>query len=289
MLRSMTAYASHDSVLEDWSLTWELRSVNHRFLDVSLRLPDAFRFLESDVRARIGASLRRGRVECTLIWKKAEGTAGVISLNAARLRAVLDSAKAVEEQAGRSLAPFSALDVLGWPGVLEDRAADRERLGALALASLDEVLVQAVTAREREGESLAALLRERLLQIGESVARVRVRMPEVLRMQREKLQAKLAEVSARPDADRMEQELVYWAQKLDVAEEMDRLSAHVEEFLRSLETAESVGRRLDFLSQEMNREANTLGSKSSDIETTRAAMEIKVLIEQIREQVQNVE
>jgi uncharacterized protein (TIGR00255 family) len=285
----MTAYASDECLLDDWTLAWELRSVNHRFLDVSLRLPDAFRFLESEVRARIAASLRRGRVECALTCKKAEASAEAISLNGARLRAVLDSAAAVEEMAGRSLAPFSALDVLGWPGILEDRAFDRERMAAAALSLLDEVLVQAVRVRESEGESLAALLRERLVQISACVARVRVRMPEVLRLQREKLQARLAEVSARPDSDRMEQELVYWAQKLDVSEELDRLSAHVEEFLRSLAPAESVGRRLDFLSQEMNREANTLGSKSSDIETTRAAMEAKVLIEQIREQVQNVE
>lgn len=289
MLRSMTAYASADCLLDDWSLAWELRSVNHRFLDVSLRLPDTFRFLEAEVRARIAASLRRGRVECTLTWKKADQSGDAISLNGQRLRAVLAAATAVEEQAGRSLAPFSALEVLGWPGVLEDRGFERERAAEAALALLDRVLAQAVKVRESEGDSLATLLRERLVQIGECVARVGLRLPDVLRCQREKLQGRLAEVSVRPDADRMEQELVYWAQKLDVSEELDRLSAHVDEFLRSLAPTESVGRRLDFLSQEMNREANTLGSKSSDIETTRAAVEIKVLIEQIREQVQNVE
>ena len=160
---------------------------------------------------------------------------------------------------------------------------------ALILEFLDSVLIRAVKARESEGKSLGSMLRERLLQIAACIARVRVRMPEVLRLQREKLEARLAEVCARPDQDRMEQELVYWAQKLDVSEELDRLAAHVDEFSRSLNPSDAVGRRLDFLSQEMNREANTLGSKSSDIETTRAAVEIKVLIEQIREQVQNVE
>ena len=285
----MTAFASDDCLMEGWSLAWELRSVNHRFLDVSLRLPDAFRFLESDARARIAAQLRRGRVECSLTWKKTDASGEAITLNAGRLQSVLDCAAAVEHQAGRPLAPFSALDVLGWPGILEERAFDRERLASAALSLLDGVLARAVSVRASEGASLAALLDERLVQIGAAVARAKARLPEVLRLQREKLQSRLAEVSARPDSDRLEQELVYWAQKLDVSEELDRLSAHVDEFRGLLAPSEAVGRRLDFLSQEMNREANTLGSKSSDIETTRAAMEMKVLIEQIREQVQNVE
>jgi uncharacterized protein (TIGR00255 family) len=285
----MTAYASDEYQLDNWSLVWELRSVNHRFLDISLRLPDSFRFLESDIRTRIGAQLRRGRVECTLIWKKADVSGEGVCLNGDRLRAVLNSVAEVERLAGRPLAPFSALELLGWPGILEERGFDRERVADVILESLDGVLVQAVKVREGEGNNLAGMLRERLTLIEANVARVRVRMPEVLRLQREKLEARLAEVSAKPDQDRMEQELVYWAQKLDVSEEVDRLSAHVDEFLRSLAPADAVGRRLDFLSQEMNREANTLGSKSSDIETTRAAVEIKVLIEQIREQVQNVE
>lgn len=289
MIRSMTSYASSEGECDGWSLVWELRSVNHRFLDISLRLPDPLRFLEFDIRSRIGAQLRRGRVECTLLWKRAGGSTDRIHLNVGVVEALLRSAADVERAAERPLTAFSAFDVLRWPGVLEEAELDRDRFGHQALAVLDALLKQAVAVREAEGKSLAALMIERLDRVDRYLARVKLRVPDVRCALRQKLVGKLAEVTANPNPERLEQELVYWAQRLDVAEELDRLGAHVAEFRKALQRVEATGKRLDFLLQEMNREANTLASKSSDAETTAVAVEIKVLIEQLREQVQNVE
>jgi uncharacterized protein (TIGR00255 family) len=289
MIRSMTAFASGEREIQDWQFTWEVRSVNHRYLDLSLRLPDAFRFLEPAARSRIGSLINRGRLDCILSCKKSIEGGADIHVNRELVAKLLAAAREVDDLSDRPLTGFSALDVLKWPGVLHEPEADREQLAAEIVDLLAEVLKQAIAVRENEGRQLAVLLKERCLKLKEHVSAVRERMPEVLRSIRERIVARLAEISANPDGERLEQEMVYLAQKLDVDEELDRLDAHVDEVLRALAQKEPVGRRLDFLLQEMNREANTLGSKSADAETTRASVEMKVLIEQMREQTQNIE
>ncbi len=289
MTHSMTAFAGAEREILGWLFAWEIRSVNHRYLDISLRLPDAFRFLEPEARNRIGAIVKRGRIDCTLSWKKTEQGEAAIRLNRPLVAQLLAAAREVEELNGGPLAGFHAFEALKWPGALHEPEADREALAGQVLELLAETLERMVAGREAEGRLLAGLIEERCLKMREHVVHARTRLPEVLRAARQKIVARLAEISANLDTDRLEQEMVYLAQKLDVAEELDRLSAHVDEVLRTLLKKEPVGRRLDFLLQELNREANTLGSKSADVETTRASVEMKVLIEQMREQIQNIE
>lgn len=289
MIRSMTCYARAEGEPDSCPLAWELRSVNHRFLDVALKLPEGLRFLEMEVRNRIGLRLRRGRIDCSLTWKKDGQPAESMRLNVGLISALLRSAADVEMSALRPLAAFSPFDVLRWPGVIEEAEIDRETAASRALELLGELLDRTVAAREAEGASLAALMNERLERMARHVAEISLRAPEVRAAQRRKLAAKLDEVSASPNTERLEQELVYWAQRLDVAEELDRLTTHIGEFRRALDQSEATGRRLDFLLQEMNREANTLASKSCDATMTAGSVEIKVLVEQLREQVQNVE
>jgi uncharacterized protein (TIGR00255 family) len=289
MVRSMTAFAGAEREILGWLFSWEVRTVNHRYLDISLRLPDAFRFLEPETRSRIGGFLKRGRVDCTLSWKKTEQGEAAIRVNRALVDQLLAAAREVEALNGSPLAAFDAFEVLQWPGALHEPEADREQLAAHVLDLLVETLQRCVTGRETEGRQLASLIEDRCQKLREHVLAARTRLPEVLQAVRAKVTARLAEVSASPDLDRLEQEMVYLAQKLDVAEELDRLDTHIDEVLRALKQREPVGRRLDFLLQEMNREANTLGSKSADAETTRASVDMKVLIEQMREQIQNIE
>jgi len=289
MIRSMTAFAGGERENEGWVFAWEIRTVNHRFLDISLRLPEAFRFLESDTRARIGQSIKRGRVDCTFTWKKTEQGQTDIQLNRPLVASLLAAAREVEQLGATPLAPFNAFQILQWPGTLHQPETDREALATNALTCLSETLEKLVVGREAEGRQLAALIEERCWGIRIHVAKARQRLPEVLQAIRAKIVTRLSELSADFDQDRLEQEMVYLAQKLDVAEELDRLETHLAEVSRTLLQKEPVGRRLDLLLQELNREANTLGSKSADTETTRVSVEIKVLIDQMREQVQNVE
>lgn len=289
MIRSMTSYASTEGECDGRTLVWELRAVNHRFLDIVLKIPEPLRFVEMDARNRIAARLRRGRIECSLACKHVSGTSTGIRLNSHLIQALLAAVEEVENRSSRALASFHAFDVLRWPGVIEDADADRVKIGAGALAILDCLLDQAVAMRGAEGSALSAMMIERLERIERYIVFLKQRVPEIRHTQRQKLLSKLAEVSAGPNTERLEQELVYWAQRMDVAEELDRLEAHLGEFRKALAQPEATGRRLDFLLQEMNREANTLASKSSETPTTAAAVEIKVLIEQLREQVQNIE
>ncbi len=285
----MTAFAGAEREIENWAFSWEVRSVNHRYLDIALRLPDSFRFLEGEVRNRIGQSVKRGRLDVTLNQKKAKTTETGLQLDAELLHALLATTAEIEASAGRPLGNFTALELLRWPGVLRESDTDREQLAPILLELLGAAMDKIVEVRANEGAQLAELIETRCTKMREHIADVRKRMPEVLAALRLKILAKLAEITARPDPDRLEQELVYLAQKLDVAEELDRLDAHLAETLKTLRQKEPSGRRLDFLLQEMNREANTLGSKSADSETTRASVELKVLIEQMREQIQNIE
>ncbi len=284
----MTAYARQEQDTPWGVFTWELRSVNHRYLEISPRLPEDLRGLEAAVRERIQATLGRGKVECVLRYRPAADVSAELVLNRPLIEA-LETAMKELEQALPVSAAVSPLDLLRWPGVVEAAQLDLEQVSAAALAALDAALEDLVATRRREGEKLKSLIEQRCGGIETAVAQARERLPEVRARLREKLHARLEEVRAELDPARVEQEMVLLSQRLDVEEELDRLTAHVAEVQRVLTQPEPVGRRLDFLMQELNREANTLGSKSADVETTRIAVELKVLIEQAREQVQNVE
>lgn len=303
MTYSMTAFA-RDGIEAEWgAAAWELRTVNHRFLDVSLRLPEEFRSLEPRARERITARIRRGKVEGSLRLRSvAEGRSGFV-VNVQVLERLLAAMRQVERRhvsrgavpAGhrgkkpRSLARPTSLEVLAWPGVLAPPEFDRESASEAVLALLDRALTSLVAAREREGRKLGALIEERCHEVAETVARVRTALPEIRTRHRARLLARLDEAGVDLDPSRFAQEAVLFANRTDVAEELDRLDAHVAEVRRVLASQAPIGRRLDFLMQELQREANTLGSKSADSSVSGASVDLKVLIEQMREQVQNLE
>jgi len=287
MIHSMTAFARAEQASANGTLSWELRSVNHRYLEPHLRLPESFRDLEGAVREALRNGLSRGKVECTLRFSDDNvGKALQVDLErAAQLVAAAESVAGLIKQP----AALNPLEVLGWPGVLVADAADPQALNQSALSLFTEALNELKNGREREGSELAKLLNERLNSILEQVVALRELVPQMLAGQRQKILDRCAEMQAELDPQRLEQELVILAQKSDVAEELDRLSTHVSEVRRVLKTGGQAGRRLDFLMQELNREANTLGSKAFDTRSTQAAVNLKVLIEQMREQVQNIE
>ena len=284
----MTAYSRVSSDNDLGTVTWELKSVNNRYLDASLRMPEDFRFLDGPLRERLGKRVRRGKVDGTLRIENTQRAAGAIELN---LEVVEQIAKACRQidgvlyDAGR----VSPLDILRWPGVMESNAPKPGEASAAILAAFDTALDEFVDSRKREGERLAELIEQRLASIETIVAGVREVLPDVIAAGRERLENKLADIRDQLDSSRIEAEIVLFSQKVDVAEEVDRLDAHVSEVRRVLTLKEPIGRRLDFLMQELNREANTLGSKSVDTRTTGASVELKVLIEQMREQIQNLE
>jgi len=287
MIRSMTAFARQEHEADWGALTWELRSVNHRYLEVSLRLPDELRSLETAVRERAARRLGRGKLDCNLRYKPTQRRAA-LALDAQALDQTLAACEQIRSQLPDAAA-INPLDLLRWPGVIQEESADPVPLAEAALALFDQALNELVATRDREGAQIHEILRTRLDAMEPLVASARARLPEVLARIRDKLRLRVQELTTNPDPDRLEQELAYLAQKMDVDEELDRLTGHIAEVRRVFKLAEPVGRRLDFLMQEFNREANTLGSKSADSETTKVSVELKVLIEQMREQVQNVE
>lgn len=288
MTRSMTAFARSTATLDQGRWLCELRAVNHRFLEVSVKLPEELRFLESAVRERLGRRLRRGKLECSFRAEAGAVSAQQLSVNAALVHALASARADVAAIVGEQ-SPPSAFDFLRWPGVIESRKEDAAQLAPQLLALLDAALEEFVQTRWREGAKLRATIEARCDQAAGCVERLRAQMPEILAAVRERLLGRLEELPTPLDPGRLEQELTLIAQRMDVAEELDRLEAHLGEVRRVLGTDEPVGRRLDFLMQELNREANTIGSKSSHIESTSVSMELKVLIEQMREQVQNIE
>jgi len=287
MLRSMTAFASAEADTGHGTLTIELRSVNHRYLELGLRLPEELRSLEATVRERVGTKLSRGKVDLGLRYKPAVADASAIKVDDALVTRLADTAQMLAAKFPQLHVDFTSL--LGWPGVMLDRDADLESLREAALGVLDSALADMIATRAREGERLGGFMRERLDGIERIVAEVRTHLPDVRAALRARFDARLAELKQPLDPGRVEQEVVLQVQRMDVDEELDRLTAHVAEARRIFGLTEAVGRRLDFLMQEFNREANTLGSKSADPRTTNAAVELKVLIEQMREQVQNLE
>ena len=294
MVQSMTAFAREEISAEWGAAAWELRSVNHRYLDVSLRLPEELRSLDAAVRERIGARVRRGKVDCSLRIQPIAGAAAGLSLDLDLAERLLDARRKVEATARRSpgglpLRPPTAVDILRWPGVVEPPGIDRAAVGEATLGLLDRALDVLVAARAREGAKLGDLVGRRCDEIANIAARVRTALPDVQERYRSRLVARLDEARIDSDPNRLAQELVLFASRTDVAEELDRLDAHVTEVRDALGGGSPIGRRLDFLMQELQREANTLGSKSADADTSRASVDLKVLIEQMREQVQNIE
>ena len=287
MIRSMTAFAASDAKAGLMLVSCELRSVNHRYLDISLKLPEPLRFADGDIRALIGAKLNRGKIECSInLRKNIEQNA--FTVNQQAVAALVLAAGEIERQLPAALA-YSALDVLAFPGIQQESDLDKEELWTVVKQLILQSVEQIVLTREREGQQLKNLIQDRCLKIKELSSQAMERVPVALAVLRAKLLDRINELKAQPDHDRVEQELVFLTQKLDVMEELDRMNTHVNEVLRVLELTEPVGRRLDFLMQELHREANTLGSKSADKELTQISIELKVLIEQIREQVQNIE
>lgn len=287
MVHSMTAFARCERPSTAGTLSWELRSVNHRYLEPHLRLPESFRDLEGAVREALRQGLSRGKLECTL--RISEDSSGKpLQLDSQRANQLIQAAQTVAALISNP-APLNPLEVLAWPGVLVADANDPQALNAQALELFNQALSELKNGRVREGAELARILNERLDSINQEVAALRELVPQMLATQRQKILDRCTEMQAELDPQRLEQELVLLAQKSDVAEELDRLSTHVNEVRRVLKTGGAAGRRLDFLMQELNREANTLGSKAFDPRSTQAAVNLKVLIEQMREQVQNIE
>src|SRR6266513_2204538 len=278
MIASMTGFARRETTGDWGTLVCELRSVNHRFLEAGFRLPDELRTAEGELRARLARQLRRGKVDCTITYRRPPGPGGELEVDPVALERVLAAVRVVTRSLREPAAAVNALDVLRWPGVLREEGGGGEQLLAAAYAVFGATLEELAAARAREGVRLRELLEQRCAGLETLVADVRARLDE-----------RLAELSASVDPERLEQELALLLQRLDVDEELERLAGHIGEVRRVIGAGEPAGRRLDFLMQELNREANTLSSKSQDLETTRSAVDMKVLIEQMREQVQNAE
>ncbi len=288
MTRSMTAFARKVDE-QDWgSLVWEIRSVNHRYLDTGVRIPEELRSIEMQVREKVAEKVGRGKLECVMRFNPSHAYTSEIVINEKLAKAVVNACKAVDAKSHQPN-EINPMDVLRWPGVVEESKQDMQPVMKAAMNLLQDTLDELVETREREGRRLQEMVLQRIQAMADIVKNVRVVYPEIVNAQREKLLARLQELKAAPDMERLEQELVYLAQKMDVEEELDRLESHITEVRQIFKRSEPVGRRLDFIMQEFNREANTLGSKSVDIQTTQASVELKVLIEQVREQVQNIE
>jgi len=286
-IASMTGFARREASGAWGTLVCELRSVNHRFLEAGFRLPDELRAAESDLRQRLSRDVKRGKVDCSMSFRRLQATDSALEIDVQALERLTRAVSGI----ARTLptGTVNVVDVLRWPGVLRDESGSNEELLAAARSLFERTLEDLVAARTREGARLRELIEQRCSNLEGLVAHVRTRLPEVHTRIRAKLNERLAELQANVDQERLEQELALLLQRLDVDEELDRLGGHIVEIRRVINGNEPAGRRLDFLMQELNREANTLSSKSQDLETTRAAVDMKVLIEQMREQVQNIE
>ncbi|UDY82884.1 YicC/YloC family endoribonuclease [Vibrio diabolicus] len=288
MIYSMTAYARKE-VKGDWgSAVWEIRSVNQRYLETYFRMPEQFRGLEPVLRERFRKRLARGKVECNLRFEANPAAKGELSINEALASQVIKAAEQVMHMTGE-LSRINPFQVMQWPGVMETPEQDMDAVNKVLLEAFDGAMDEFIEARAREGENMKALIEQRLNAISAEVVKVRARMPEILEWQRERLFSKFEDAKVELDPSRIEQELILLAQKSDIAEELDRLDSHVKETTNILKKGGAVGRRLDFMMQEFNRESNTLASKSISTDITASGVELKVLIEQMREQIQNIE
>ncbi|NAW56579.1 MULTISPECIES: YicC/YloC family endoribonuclease [unclassified Vibrio] len=288
MIYSMTAYARKEVKAEWGSAVWEIRSVNQRYLETYFRLPEQFRGLEPLLRDRFRKRLARGKVECSLRFEANPAASAELSINEALANQVIKAANQVMHMTGE-LSRINPFQVMQWPGVMETPEQDMDAINKDLLLAFDDALSDFIEARGREGDNMKALIEQRLSAISEEVVKVRARMPEILEWQRERLVNKFEEAKVELEPSRVEQELILLAQKSDVAEELDRLDSHVKEANNILKKGGACGRRLDFMMQEFNRESNTLASKSISTDITASGVELKVLIEQMREQIQNIE
>ncbi|EMJ9776220.1 YicC family protein [Morganella morganii] len=287
MIRSMTAFARQE-VKRPWgTAAWELRSVNQRYLETYIRLPEQLRSLEPVIRERLRQRLTRGKVECNLHFDLSSNAQSGLNMNEDLAKQLVAAANWVKNYSHEG--EINPLEILRWPGVMSAQEQDLDTISEELLAALDDTITAFIDAREREGAALKTLIEQRLDGVTEEVRKVRAQMPDILLWQRERLQSKLDDAQIQVDPNRLEQELILLAQRIDVAEELDRLDAHVKETHNILKKKEAVGRRLDFMMQEFNRESNTLASKSINADITSSAIELKVLIEQMREQIQNIE
>jgi uncharacterized protein (TIGR00255 family) len=288
MIQSMTAFARVQSQGKWGSAVCELRSINHRYLEISIRMPESLHELESMLRERIRHHVRRGKIECYLRYQPGDVAGAEITINTS-LATQLCRATETISQLLKHAAPVDTVSILQWPGVLQIAELDLEKAQDNIIPLIEKTLQDLTEARNREGEELKKLFLLRLTHMEEELEKVRQRLPDILTKERERLLARFKDAKLELDSTRLEQEMVMLAQKVDVMEELERLNSHINEVRRVLKHGGAMGRRLDFLMQELNREANTLGAKSVDVDTTRASVELKVLIEQIREQVQNIE
>ena len=288
MIASMTGFARHERTGPFGTLVCEIRSVNHRYLDATLRLPDSCRALETELRQSLARDLKRGKVDCTLQQRAPQADAVALDIDQAALDRLLARLHQLNKALGQT-APVDPIELLRWPGVLREAENNTEQLQEAVRELFARTLADLAGARAREGARLAALIETRCASLAEMVTALRTRLPEAQARIGQRFTERVQELKAQVDPDRIEQEIALLLQRFDVAEELDRLTGHIEETRRTLAGTEPAGRRLDFLMQDFNREANTLSSKSQDLETTRTAVEMKVLIEQMREQVQNIE
>ena len=287
MAQSMTGFANQTTTLGEWKLSFECKSVNSRFLDVTLKLPEALKTTEPQIRQAINNTLSRGKVELSIRLERDDSTPEA-QVNTEKLLELEKALQTIRTALPETKAP-SALDVLQMPGIWVAEKTDTDSLVASCLRSVPDLLRALVDHRESEGARLETMLKERCVAISNIVAAYRKELPRLNNAHQAKLRERIAALDAGHDEKRLEEELAYLANKSDVAEELDRLEAHIEAIYESLQSNEPCGRRLDFLMQELNREANTLGSKTTSLTTTNTAVELKVLIEQMREQVQNLE
>lgn len=287
MIRSMTAYAQTESTSELGLLSCEMRSVNHRYLELSLRVPEELRALENYLRERISQKISRGKIDLSIRFKPAQQQSSEPQIN----QQVLETYAKLNLELNNKFPGMrsSFTELLRLPGVMQEQVSSTDELATLAKQQLESTLEEFIQARGREGGKLAQVMLDRLQSIEQIVQQVKEYLPEIRSVLKTRMEAKLADLKLPLDPGRLEQELVLNLQKIDVDEELDRLTSHISEARRILSLPEAVGRRLDFMLQEFNREANTLGSKSVDQKTSKASVELKVLIEQIREQVQNLE
>ncbi|VTU07063.1 YicC-like family, N-terminal region [Actinobacillus indolicus] len=287
MIYSMTAFA-HLELKKEWgNAVWEIRSVNQRFLETYFRLPEAFRNLEMTLRERLRTALTRGKVECSLRIELNTNQNNGLTLNQEYAKQVISSLQWLKETAQEG--EINLVDILRFPGVVDNQNQDLDQISQDLLDGFEQILAEFIAMRGREGANLQALIQQRLDAIATEATKVQAQMPSVLQWQKDRLQQRFDELNLQLDPQRLEQEMVLLAQKVDVAEELDRLQLHVKETTSILKKGGAVGRKLDFMMQELNREANTLASKSINADVTNSAVELKVLIEQMREQIQNLE
>jgi uncharacterized protein (TIGR00255 family) len=288
MIKSMTAFAREELAAPWGNAIWEVRTVNFRYLDVNARLPEDFRGMETMVREKVAGRLGRGKVDCTLRYHAQANLSSQLKIDRALVEQLMTASHEIDTLLGCE-STLRSLDLLRWPGVIETTPPDLDVVSSAVTALLETALDGVVAMREREGEKISALIDSRCVQVQDIAQRVSAALPEIQTAMRERIRQRLSEVSDQLDADRVETEMVVFANRMDVSEELDRLAIHVSEVQRMLGEEKSTGRRLDFLMQELNREANTLGSKSVDTQMTSASVDLKVLIEQMREQIQNIE